>query len=302
MSGFKDIIRKNYWGSLAVSYFHCAESAILPKLISDEEVVKRYYKHHTGRNLNLINPQTFSEKLNWYKLNDRKPLMQQCADKVSVRDYVKACGYGDTLNEVYNVYDSVDQINIDELPDQFVLKAAHGSHMQYIVKSKASLNWKRVMRMMRSWLRQNIYWSGREWPYKDMPRRIIAEKYIEDDYGGLRDYKIYCFNGKPQYIDVDVDRFSNHFRNFYDLEWNLIPMSSVVPNNIEAEVVAPQNLKKMIEMARILSKPFQFVRVDLYEVQGKIMFGEMTFFQDGGYAGYSEEYEKIIGDFWTLRK
>ena len=300
--GLKNQLKNTFWGRYLISELHCMESWIVPKVISDQKAIKRNYKKQSGHDLNLENPQSFSEKINWYKLNARDPLMQQCADKVAVRDYVAGCGYRECLNELYNVYTNVYQIDIDRLPDQFVLKASHGSHMNIIVKDKTAVNWRQAKLMMRSWLHQNIAWSGREWVYKDIPRRIIAEKYLEDETGELRDYKFYCFNGEPKFMQLEVGRFTKeNTRNFYDTNWNLLPFGKELPHNPNIDVPKPSKFEEMISMARDLCKPFQYVRVDLYQVSGTIYFGELTFFPAGGAADFvPSEYDKIVGDMWNL--
>lgn len=277
----------------------------MPKLFSDEIAVRRYYRKRTGKELNLENPITFSEKLNWYKLNAHLPLMQQCADKVAVRDYVSSLGLAEHLNEHYGIFGSVDEINLDRLPERFVLKASHGSHMNLIVKDKSKVNWFREKLMMGSWLRQNIYWGGREWVYKDMPRQLVAERYLEDDFGELRDFKFFCFNGEPNLMQYDAGRFSGrHYRNFYDMDAKLLPMGDIYCESNPAMVfpMDSSHFTSMQEMARRLSEPFQFVRVDFYLVKGKIYFGEMTFFHMGGISGFlPEENEKKYGDLWILK-
>lgn len=301
MKKMKEIIRSNPIGDLSINKVHEIEGWVLPKLIPDEEAVKRYYKKITGGNIDLENPSTFCEKLNWYKLFGHNVLMSKCADKVGVRDYVKEKGYGNCLNEIYKVYSNVDEIKIDDLPERFVLKAAHGTHMQIIVKDKAEINWKHARRLMKSWLRQDIYWRGREWVYKDVPHRIIAEKYIEDKTGELRDYKFFCFNGDPKFVQVDIGRFRKHIRNYYDLNWKILPMTDYVGNDPKLKVEKPVSFNQMVKMATELSKPFQFVRVDFYEVDEKPYVGEMTFFHEGGSAMFiPDKWNKIVGDYWKL--
>lgn len=299
----KEKIRSVWLGKYLISELHCVESKLVPVLIDDETAVKRYYKNCTGKELNLANPQTFSEKLNWYKLNDRQPLMQQCADKYAVREYVTSKGYGDCLNELYGVYDKVSDIDMDKLPEQFVLKAAHGSHMNIIVKDKKAVNWRQEKMMMRSWLRQNIYWSGREWVYKDVPKRIIAEKYLEDETGELKDYKFFCFNGKPCYLQFDGNRLSGkQYRNFYDMNMEVLPIIDTVPNNFKVPFPLTKDIfEKMKLMAEDLSEPFQFVRTDFYAVNSKIYFGELTFFDAGGQCNMEpEEWNSIWGNDWKI--
>ena len=301
----KNIIKKFFIGKYLINLLHCFESWLIPKLISDEKAVLKYYEKAKGKPLDLENPKTFSEKLNWYKLNDRKPLMQECADKVAVREYVTQKGYGDSLNEIYGVYDKVKDININDLPEKFVLKAAHGSHMNIIVTDKSKENWTKHKLMMGTWLHQNIAWGGREWVYKDMPRRIIAEKYLEDETGELRDYKFFCFNGNPTYMQYDIGRYKGErYRNYYDMNFDFVPVSVNIPfeKSIKPNI-STELFEKMKSIASDLARPFQFVRVDFYLVNGKIYVGELTFFHEGGGMSFDPpEYDEIFGSYWEIKK
>jgi len=300
--GIKSTIKNSFWGEYLISVYHIAMCKIMPAIVSDEKAVKKYYKKKFGKELDLSNPQTFAEKTNWYKLNDKNPLMEKCADKVSARDYVSEKGFDDYLNECYGVYDSVDDIKYEALPDSFVIKAAHGSHMCYIVKDKSIFNWKQAKKMMKTWLHQDIYWSGREWVYKNVPKRLIIEKYLEDETGELRDYKFYCFNGEPRFVQYDTGRFSQHRRNIYDLDFELMPVRYVVDRKTDEIIKKPDCFENMIECARRLSEPFQFARIDFYLVKENIYFGEITFFSSGGGAVFEpEEYEYLFGQMWQMK-
>lgn len=302
--GFKDKIRNNFWGKYAISLLHCVECHILPKMVSDKEAIIKNYKKETGKFIDLDNPVTFSEKLQWYKLNYKDPTMAVCADKYAVREYIINKGYGSILNELYGVFDNVKDINLDILPENFVLKASHGSGQNIIVKDKNKLNWKRAKLLLDSWLKQDIYWGNREWVYKDMPRHIIAEKYLEDETGELRDYKFFCFNGKPTYMQLEIGRYSGeHIRNFYDMDWNLMPFGKAMPHNNNVKIDKPSQFESMKKIATDLSKEFQFVRVDLYSCGDKIYFGELTFFPAGGANDFiPSEYDKIVGLHWNVIK
>lgn len=304
--GIKQKIKKSFWGEYLISLYHCAMCRIMPKLIDDEKAVKKFYKKKCGKELDLDNPKTFSEKINWYKLNDKNPLMAKCADKVAVREYIKGKGYSDCLNEVYGVYDRVEDIDFDSLPNQFVIKAAHGSHMNYIVKDKKSFDWKRAKKMMKTWLKQDIYWSGREWVYKDMPKRIIIEKYLEDSNGELRDFKFFCFNGNPYYLQIDLGRFTEHYRNYYDISKNLmrfqdseeLPFLEGISFPIENKIY-----DEMLQISTDLSKSFQQVRVDLYMAHNKVFFGELTFFDGGGSTFFTpQEWNYKFSENWNICK
>nr|MDD5836981.1 ATP-grasp fold amidoligase family protein [Eubacteriales bacterium] len=302
--GIKEKIKSNFWGEYAISQYHEFMSWLMPKVLSDERAVKKYYKKWTGKELDLLNPVTFSQKQQWYKLNAKMPLMQICADKLAVREYVKDCGYEDLLNDLLGCYDNPNDIDIDSLPNQFVIKASHGSGFNVIVKDKRRLDWKHTRLMLKSWMHQNIAWGGREWVYKDMPRHIIVEKYLEDETGELRDYKFFCFNGEPRFMQLEVGRYTNHnTRNFYDMDWNLMPFGKSIPHNPAVVVPKPYLFDEMKRIAKDLCKPFQFVRVDMYQANGKIYFGELTFFPAGGAPDFiPAEYDKIVGDMWKLEE
>ncbi|MBE6817750.1 MAG: hypothetical protein E7517_01145 [Ruminococcaceae bacterium] len=301
--GFKSALKSSFIGKYLVSEYHVLLSKLMPKLISDEKAVKKYYKQRSGKELDLSNPQTFSQKQQWYKLNAKDPLMQQAADKYAVRAYIKACGHEELLNDLLGVYENPDDIDFDALPNRFVMKAAHGSGFNIIVKDKSQLNIAQTKKMLKSWLRQDISWSGREWVYKEMPRRIVIEKYLEDDSGGLKDFKFFCFNGKPSIMQLEVGRYTNqNTRNFYDMEWNLLPFGKELPHNPDIDIPKPVRFEQMKQIATDLCKPFQFVRVDLYEVKEKVYFGELTFFPAGGAPDFvPSEYDKIVGDMWELK-
>ena len=228
--------------------------------------------------------------------------MEKCADKIDVREYVRSCGFGSCLNDVFGVYSKINDIDVRKLPSKFVIKAAHGSHMNIIVKDKKEINWFKAKLMMQSWLMQDIYWSGREWVYKNLKKRILVEKYLEDESGELRDYKFFCFNGEPCYMQYDCGRYSGrHIRNYYDMDLKLLSiqdsMTEMVDVGLPLEV---DSFKKMKNIAKTLSSPFQFVRVDLYLVKQHIYFGEMTFFDGGGYSGFDEETDMEFGKKWKL--
>ena len=301
----KSKIRNNLYGLLLINKLHERENKRNLKKYSDEEQILRWYQSKSGGKLpNLNNPQTFSEKQQWYKLNDRKALMEKCADKYDVREYIKECGYESLLNEIYGIYDKVEDLPIAELPEKFVIKGTHGSGFNLIVKDKKAVQWKIWKKIMNSWLKQDISWSGREWVYKNLTHRLVVEKYLEDASGGLLDYKFFCFNGQPAFMQLEVGRYTeNNTRNFYDMEWNLLPFGKELEHNPNIIVEKPDGFEEMKAIAQKLSAPFSFVRVDLYQVGGKIYFGELTFFPAGGAPDFKPiEYDKIVGDMWDIGK
>lgn len=293
----------NFYREYIISIYHILACYIMPKLISDEKAIINYYKKKSGGKLvNLKNPKRFSEKLQWYKLFGRQQLMQICANKDTVRDYLIRKGYTELLNEQYGSFHKVDDIDFNILPNSFVMKAAHGSGWNIIVKDKSELDIRKAKLMLKSWLLQDTSWSGREWVYANMPRRIVIEKYLEDEHGELRDYKFFCFNGKPRFMQLEVGRNTEYnTRNFYDMNWNLMPFGKELPHNPNLHVDKPTKFEDMVKIAEELCKPFQFVRVDLYQVNGKVFFGEFTFFPAGGAPDFvPEEYDRIVGDMWDL--
>ncbi len=252
------------------------------KHISDIAAISQTYKSVCNREVNWKNPERFTEKLQWLKLFYRDPLIPVCSDKYEVREYLEKLGYGNYLNELIDVYENVDDIDISQLPDRFVLKAAHGSGWNMIVRDKTKINWFMWKLVMCSWLKQNLAWYGREWNYESQKPRIIVEKYLEDDSGELRDYKIFCFNGEPYFAQLDEGRFSDHNRIYVDIHGVPLPMYDVHVHGCEKpKFLSP--FPQMVELARELAKPFPHVRVDFYSCNDKIYFGEMTFFDGSGY-------------------
>ncbi|HII4406635.1 ATP-grasp fold amidoligase family protein [Clostridium perfringens] len=268
--------------------------------INDEEFIKNFYYKSFNKEIDLKNPKTFNEKLNWLKLNCKNKAATQCADKYEVRRYIENKGYGYILNELFGVYESVKDIDIDKLPKKFVLKATHGSGWNLIVNDKNKINWIMWKLIIKSWLKQNFYYYGREWVYRDIKPRIVCEKFLSDSNNELLDYKIYCFNGIPKFIQVDVDRFTNHTANYYDIEWNILNFQYDDENSGRI-LKKPKTLNEMIKISKDLSSEFEHVRIDFYEVDGKLYFGEMTFFTASGTGKFNpEEYDKILGSWLTL--
>lgn len=298
----KKWLRKRALILLLINLYHYYKGKWDLQKYTDEQAVKRYYMKKAGRLPDLNNPKSFSEKQQWSKLHKQDSLNAVCADKYMVQNYVKECGYENLLNTIYGVYEHVDEIRIDELPDKFVLKATHGSGWNIIVKNKRDINWFLWKLIMRSWLKQNIYWCGREWVYKDPKPRIIAEEYLEDETGELCDYKFFCFNGEPRFMQLEVGRYTGQStRNFYDMDWVIMPFGKEIPHNPNIVVPRPIAFNEMKSIAKKLSEPFSFVRVDLYQVKGKVYFGELTFFPAGGAPDFiPSEYDQVVGDMWTL--
>lgn len=269
---------------------------------SDLQAVNRIYHAATGRYPDLESPTLFSEKLQWIKLYYQDPLMARCVDKFEVREYIKEQGYGDLLNEFVAVYESVDEIDVDKLPSRFVLKGTHGSGWNLICRDKNDVDWKPWRKVMESWFNYDYFVNGREFVYHRLKPRIICERYLEDASGGLMDYKFFCFNGEPQFAQANLGRNTQqHVQNFYDMDWKLKPFGKGVRPNPDEKIDKPMHFERMIEIARDLSTPFPFVRVDFYNVDGKIYFGELTFFPNSGKPDFSpSKYDLVVGDMLEL--
>lgn len=275
-------------------------------VVSDVECINNLYMNQIGNLPNLENPTTFSEKMQWMKLHYRNNLMPIVADKYLVRGYLEDMGYGQLLNDLLAVYDNVAAVDIKSLPERFVFKAAHGSGSGWslVVKDKTKVNWFMWKKIMKYWLHNDIAWMGREWHYKDMKPRIVFEKYLEDKSGGLMDYKFYCFNGEPKFLQVNVDRgLPTSTQNYYDLDWNLLPFGKSQPHNPSANVECPDHFQEMIRYATELCTPFPYVRVDFYEANDRLYFGEFTFFPASGLPDFiPAEWDKKVGAMLTLPK
>ena len=267
-------------------------------LYSDRQSINRRYRKLSGIEPDIDNPVLFSEKMQWIKLNYHDPLMEVCADKYLVRDWVKCKGYSSILNDVYAVYDHESELNLNDLPDKFVIKATHGSGWNLVVKDKNSVNWFVWRKIFKSWLKGEIYWAGREWVYKSLKPRLICEKFLVDSSNDLMDFKFHCFNGEVHFIQVNQGRGTQDpIQNFYDLDWSVVPFGKDIDFKSDVNIPPPFQLEQMTEIAKDLSSHFPYARIDFYEVDKKIIFGEITFFPAGGYPDFKpSDYDKIWGD------
>lgn len=298
----KEVIKNNDFGRLLVEK---RKSYIYKKMannVSDYDFIVSKYKETTGRDLNLVKPERYTEKLQWLKLFWRDDRATICANKYTVKKYLCDLGYEHLLNDTIAYYEEIDEMNIDEFPNCFVLKGTHGSGWNLIVKDKNRINWPIWKKIMKLWLKQDLSWYGREWVYRNQPHGIIIEKYLEDDSGELRDYKIICSYGKPLFMQIDENRSTNHKRIYIDEKGEPIPMD----DNQESKhpnVVFGENQKEMFKIAKDLSKPFPYVRVDFYECQNKIYFGELTFFGASGFFSFEpDKWDFIWGEKIQLPK
>ena len=218
-----------------------------------------------------------TEKIQWLKLYGNLEKYNDYVDKYKVREYIKNTIGEEYLIPLLGAYDRVEEIDYKKLPNKFVMKLNHGSGYNIIVKSKEKENIFNINKKLDRWLKEDYYKIKKEYQYKDVIKKIVCEEFINDSKGQLLDYKFFCFDGKPEFVKVDFDRFENHKVNFYNNNWELINLQETGLKNNPNKFDKPQNFNEMLDIARKLSSKFQFVRVDLYNVDGKIYFGELTF-------------------------
>ena len=273
------------------------------KFLPPPVYVKFYYRYYTGKKLDLKNPKEFNEKIQWLKVFNKDPQLTQLVDKYAVRSYVTETVGERYLNKLIGIYEKAGAVNFDDLPNRFVIKGVHGCHFNLIVPDKSKLNILKSRWLMRKWLSKNQYYrGGLEWAYKNVPPRLIAEAYLEEiGKESINDYKFFCFGGKPEFVQVDQDRFEGHNRCFYNMKWEKQPFITKGFKRFEGEMQMPDNFQEMQEVAQKLAGNFPFVRVDLYNLSGKILFGEMTFYPADGRKDFEpESYNRILGDLIEL--
>lgn len=251
------------------------------RLLPDDLYLKIKYRLTMGRKLDLNNPETFNQKLQWLKLYDRKPEYTQMVDKYEVRKYIKEIIGEEYLIPLLGVYDSFEEIDFDNLPDEFVLKPNHTSGDIFICKNKSKIDYKKLRKEVNRWLKREYYWLHREWPYKNVKPRIICEELIKTENGGFPyDYKFHCFNGEPDNVMVCIERESGNPKfYFFDNEWNLLRYNLAGINAPQGFTLPkPKKMDEMFMLAKKLSSGFPFIRVDFFCENEKIYFGELTFF------------------------
>lgn len=270
----------------------------------DEQYLSLLYFANLKKRLNLKQPKTFNEKLQWLKLYDRKPEYIMMVDKYRVREYIAKIIGEEYLIPLLGVWDDPEDIDFDALPDQFVLKCNHNSGLgMCICKDKSKLDIEKVKRDLKRGLQQDYYLTGREWPYKNVDRKIICEAYMSDGDDGLSDYKVHCFDGEPKFILVCRDRFRNSglTEDFFTPQWEHMSLKRPDIPNSKAEILCPETLERMLDLSKKLAKELPFARIDFYEVNGKIYFGEITFFPASGFKKFQpEEWDNILGQWITL--
>lgn len=274
------------------------------KWLPDELFLKIIFRLKMGYRLDLNNPKTFNEKIQWLKLYDRNPLYTSLVDKYEVRQFVKEKIGEEYLIPLLGVWDNFDDIDFEALPNQFVLKCTHDSGGLVICKDKSKLDITKAKKKINSCLKRNYYWVLREWPYKNVKPRIIAEKYMEDEPGkGLKDYKFFCFDGivKAMFVATDREVHQTKF-DFFDADFNHLPFKQHYPNNVKIDLVKPMSFEQMKKLASELTAGFPHCRADFYDVGGKVYFGELTFSHFSGLEPMEPmEWDEKFGEMIHLR-
>lgn len=297
--GVKYLLDPNYHFWVQARKFHKYDA------MPDDEYIKRCYKARFGKNLAFESPQSYNEKLQWLKLYDRRPEYTVMVDKHLAKDYVAKIIGKEYIIPTLGVWDTPEEIDFGLLPDRFVLKCNHNSGLgMCICVDKSKLDILTVRKNLQNGLNENFFLKGREWPYKNVSRKILAEKYLENsEENGLTDYKIHCFNGIPKFVLVCQDRFvkSDLTEDFFTPEWEHMSVKRPQIPNAATLVAKPEKLDEMLLLAAKLSKDIPFLRVDFYVVEGRIYFSELTFFPASGFSPYDPpEWDDVFGSWLEL--
>lgn len=277
----------------------------LLRFIPDKMMLQLQYRIKTGRKLNLTNPNRYTEKLQWYKLYYRNPLMTMCSDKYQVRSYVKEKGLEKYLTKLYGIYTEPEEIDFNTIPNSYAIKYTNGSGANYFVKNKTHENIDSIKDTINKWMTARKSDYGREWCYYNVEPRIIVEELIErDENNDIPDYKFFCFDGKVKYLYTMVDYVDDHKNgrcSFFTPDFEQLPYRRSEYKEINRKIAKPENFEEMLRIAEILSQDFPHVRVDLYNIKGKIIFGELTFYNASGYTVFRpDEFDFILGKEFKL--
>lgn len=270
--------------------------------LPDELFLKVTFRVGMKKKLDLLNPQTFNEKLQWLKLNDRKDIYTKMVDKYEAKNYVASIIGEEYIIPTLGIYDSFDEIDFKKLPNQFVIKCTHDSGGLVIVKNKSTFDKIEAKKKINKCLKKNYYYSGREWPYKNVKPRIIIEKYMSNNNEELEDYKIHNFNGIPKVILVCKDRYKNTglTEDFFDTDWKHLDIKRPYHDNSNSIINKPKKLNEILELSKKLSKNIPFVRTDFYIIEDKIYFGEITFYPSSGFSEFvPEKWDYELGS-WLI--
>lgn len=302
---FRSLFRNSVFLSQAYSKLNTIKTKSL-SFTNDELYTKMRYYENTGLNLNLKNPTTFNEKLSWLKINYRTPLMTKCSDKIEVHDYLHEIGLSHLSNPIRGVYDTAEEVPFSEMSGKFFIKCNHvsGTNAFFDSNKSSNFNRKRFNKEFNKALKENYYYQSREWNYKNITPKILVEDFIESQ-SKLADYRFFCFHGKVKLVFVDIETASedgkhnpNAKRNIYDEQFNLQDFTVGRVNFDESLVKKPNNFQLMVEYAEKIANPFIFCRVDLYNNDGEIKFGEITFYPGGATQQFSSEEADLLASSW----
>jgi hypothetical protein len=263
--------------------------------------VLEQYRSKFGRYPDILRPTRFNEKIQSRKLFDRRPILATMSDKIAVRDYVAARMGPDILPVLHHVTETPHDLPFASLPDRFVLKASHGSGWVHVVRNRAAASEADLVTLCKSWLAQNFYEMTQEWAYKDIPRRILVEEFLDNGAGeSAEDFKFFTFNGRVEFIQIDLARFTGHRKNFFDRDWNPVALRQEC-ENFPGPIPRPGNLAALIECAETLAREIDFVRVDLYSVKDRIYFGELTTTPGNGFFRFDPpDFDERFGALWKM--
>lgn len=269
--------------------------------ISDELYLRLIYRARVGKKLNLKKPQSFTEKMQWQKLNDRKEIYHSYVDKFLVREVVKDKIGEEYLIPLIGVYSDEKEINWNQLPEKFVLKATHTSGDVIVCDDKNKLDINECNKMIHKWLKREYFYISREWPYKGLKPRVVCEEFLSEDGNVPIDYKIMCFNGEPETIEVNKGRFVNHTIEIYDKDWNKLNVYTDDYGFVNTLTPKPSKLDEILDIARKLSHGLMQCRIDLYYVKNRIYFSEITFFSGAGFDSYKpESFDKYLSEKFII--
>lgn len=283
--------------------YYIVDNTPLKRWLSDKAYLTIQYRCLCGESINWSNPQTFKEKLQWLKVHDHNPEYTKMVDKYEAKKYVASIIGEDYIIPTLGIWNSVDDIDWDSLPSQFVLKCTHDSGGLVVCRDKSKLDKETAIKKLKKSFKVNFYYSTREWPYKNVKPRVLAEKYMKDSSGELIDYKFFCFNGEPKAIEIISDRLNpttDTKYDFFDINFNHLDLRNGHPNATKP-VLKPAGFEQMKELARKLSKNIPHVRVDFYDINGHVYFGELTFYHGGGMGIFDpNEWNYKFGQWLTL--
>ncbi len=300
------LIHHTLLGQLIISIYSWMDTRLIPKKVH----IKRQYRKTFGEVLNLRNPKSLNEKIQWLKLNVKDPELTLCSDKFKVRAYVEDKIGNEYLVPLIFESKKIADLKPENLPHfPVIIKTNHDSSGGIIVKDKNHVDWNKIREHFKKKIRQNYYYKSKEWQYKHIEKRIVIEQLLVGDDGGLPfDYKVHCFNGKPELIQVDIDRFTNHKRNLYFPNWDLAPFTwsawekgKMLWDN-GRQIEKPKKLDQMLELAEKLASNFNYVRVDFYIMDDRIYFGELTFYHGSGFERIiPKEWDYVLGEKLVLK-